>query len=172
MPTPPAESRPTFQPSGSSGSTRIWQVVSGVLAVALVAVLIMNFTNVDNGTQWKKRATTSEALTSQMQAKLKASEESAAQLKARTISLANEKAKAEDDQTVPNNSKKVADSISSKLDTCTADLQEVFSEIAAAATQADLEQIGANLRDTYAACDAAANAADGFSQYLQSQGDK
>jgi gas vesicle protein len=172
MPTPPAESRPTFQPSGSSGSTRIWQVVSGVLAVALVAVLIMNFTNVDNGTQWKKRATTSEALTSQMQAKLKASEESAAQLKARTISLANEKAKAEDDQTVTNISKKVADSISSKLDTCTADLQEVFSEIAAAATQADLEQIGANLRDTYAACDAAANAADGFSQYLQSQGDK
>ena len=43
----------------------------------------------------------------------------------------------------------------------------MFSEIAAASTQADLDQIGANLRDTYAACEAAANAADGFSQYLQ-----
>ena len=91
-----------------------------------------------------------------MQAKLKASEASAVQLKARTISLANEKARAEDDQTVTNISKEVADSISSKLDTCTGDLQQVFSEIAAATTQADLDQIGSNLRDTYAACEAAA----------------
>ena len=66
----------------------------------------------------------------------------------------------------------VAKEISRKLDTCTADLQQAFSDIADATTRAELDQIGANLQDTYVACDAAANAADGFSQYLQNQADK
>ena len=143
-----------------------------MLAIALVVVVIMNFTNVDNGSQWKDRATTAEKLTDQMQAKLKASEASAAQLKARTISLANEKAQAEDHQAVTNISAQVAKEISRKLDACTADLQQAFSDIADATTRAELDQIGANLQDTYVACDAAANAADGFSQYLQNQADK
>lgn len=150
----------------------MWQVVSGVLAVALIAVLIMNFTNVDNGNQWKTRATTSEALTTQLQAKFKASEASAKKLKARTISLANEKAQAEDDQTVTNINKQIADGISKQLDTCVADLQNLFSSLAAATTPEAKNQIGSQQEGAYASCDAAASAAEGFSNYLQNQANK
>lgn len=144
-----------------------------MLAVALIATLIMNFTNVDNGSQWKKQATTSEALANQMQAKLEASEAAASKLKARTISLANEKAQAEDNQTVTNINQQIAAGISKNLDTCTSDLQQVFSDIASATTQDELNRIGsASLQNAITACDAAARSAEGFSQYLQNQGNK
>lgn len=174
-PTPTPRPTPTAVslPPESSGTGRLWQIVSGVLAVALMAVLIMNFTNVDNGSQWKKRATTSEALSNQLQAKLKASEESAAELKVRTISLANEKAQAVDEQTATNINQKIADGTAKKLDACISSLQEVFSEISAATDQDALNTIGnTTLQDAYTTCDAAARSAEGFSQYLQNLANK
>lgn len=173
QPSPQLTSSTSFDHKSSSGagSTRLWQIISGVLAIALVAAVIITATNADNGSQWKKRANTAESLAHQMQTKLAASEAASKDLKARTITLANEKAQAEDDRTITKINQKIASGISTKLDSCTADLQDLFSKIAAATSVDQLNQIAnTTAEDAYRSCDAASRAAEGFSQYLQNQG--
>lgn len=156
-------------PRSGGGSTLVWQVLCGVLAVGLIAAVLVTLSNADNGNKWKDRATSSEALASQLQTKLAASEESNTALKARTISLAAEKAKAEDTATVNKVQKTFAATVSKQLDTCTAELSTVFDDLAAATTLNDLQAVSAEFDTASADCSAAANAADSLSQYLQNQ---
>lgn len=180
MPTSPLPGGPPVMPpvqspmafgSGStpsrSRSPLPWQILSGVLAIALIVAVIVTLTNTDNGTQWKTRAVSAESLAQQLQTKMKASEASATALQARTVKLAAEKAKVEDNAKVQSLNVTIAKSLSDKLNDCTDRLQTVFGELVSAQSQSEIARIeGSDLQQTFNVCDQAASAADGFSQYL------
>ncbi len=162
MPIPPRE---------RSGSPLVWQILSGVLAIVAVVAVIVTVTNHDNGSQWKSRATKAETLASQMQAKLTKSEETSTSLQKRTVELAAEKAEAEDNAMVRSLDADFTESVSDQLDTCSAGIDELFDEIAAAASFEELQAYGDEADTVYNQCLAAGEAASQLSQYLRDESD-
>ena len=164
-PAPAPEPRPVRRPRPAL----LWQILCGVMAIALIGLVIVTATNSDNGSQWRQRATTAESLSTQLGAKLKASESSTGALRTRIVTLAAAKAKAEDNSAVTSVNVQFATSLAAALDSCTSQLNTVFEELSAAQSSQQVQSIAANdAQRAFATCDAAATAASGFSQYLGS----
>ena len=160
---------PTLRHDRQKRPALVWQILCGVMAIALIGLGILTATNSDNGSQWRQRATTAETLSTQLEAKLKTSESSTRSLRTRIVTLAAAKTKAEDNAAVTNVNVQFATSLAAALDSCTSQLNTVFEELAAAQSTQDVQSIAANdAQRAFATCDAAATAASGFSQYLGS----
>jgi hypothetical protein len=140
-----------------------------VLVVGIIAAAIVMLTNADNGNKWQSQATTSQNLADQLNTQLLASADAATTLKARTVSLAAEKAKAEDNAAVNKVNQSIASTLSKQLDACTESLSTLFDELAAATSLRELQGISADYQSAATKCSVAANGAESLSQYLKGQ---
>jgi hypothetical protein len=140
-----------------------------VLAVVAVGAVLVAMNNSQSGNRWKTQATSASALAQKLDTQLAASEAASKKLEVRTVTLAAEKADANDKLAVrsvlPTDGAATAD----LLDRCSSGTRNLLNAVANAQSQAELAALGNQANQVFQVCGNAQAAASQLANYLRDQ---
>lgn len=166
---------PHRRPAGRPGRTTgvlVGLLIVVLAATAAVATIIAVHDNA-SARQWRDRAGATEARLDQtweaytdLSTRFDEVSETVDALEERTITLADEKARAQDRATLADVDGATAATVADRLETCTRELIGVFSAISAATSQEEIDALAADFQATAELCDSAADGARSLGDFL------
>ncbi len=160
---------PTGPSSGGSGSNMLWPVLCLVLAVVAVGAVLVALNNSKTGNRWKTQATSASALAQKLDNQLAASEAASKKLEVRTVTLAAEKADANDKLAVRSVLPADVAATANLLDNCSTGTRNLLNAVADAQSQAELDALSNQANQVFQVCGNAQGAASQLANFLRDQ---
>jgi hypothetical protein len=155
--------------SGSSAPSWLWPALCLVLAVVAVGAVLVALNNSQSGNRWKTQATSASALAQKLDTELATSEAASKKLEVRTVTLAAEKADANDKLAVRSVLPTDVAATADLLDKCSSGTRNLLNAVADAQSQAELDSLSNQANQVFQVCGNAQAAASQLANYLRDQ---
>jgi hypothetical protein len=155
--------------SGSSAPSWLWPALCLVLAVVAVGAVLVALNNSQSGNRWKTQATSASALAQKLDTELATSEAASKKLEVRTVTLAAEKADANDKLAVRSVLPTDVAATADLLDKCSSGTRNLLNAVADAQSQAELDSLSNQANQVFQVCGNAQGAASQLANYLRDQ---